>query len=65
LERRKETEPIPVFSVLYELGHKNLAFRETNTANTLFRPLREVPALEAGRTVEDLEGEGLAVFRKV
>lgn len=54
-----------MFSVLYELGHKNLAFRETNTANTLFRPLREVPALEAGRTVEDLEGEGLAVFRKV
>jgi len=54
-----------VFSVRYELGHKNLTFRETNTANTMSRPLEEIPALEVGRTVEDLEDEGLAVFRKV
>jgi len=65
LERPKETDPLPVFSVRYELGHENLAFRETDTANTMSRPLREVPALEAGRTVEDLEDEDLAVFRKV
>ena len=57
--------PIPVFSFRYELGHKNIALRETNTANTMSRLLREVPALEAGRTVEDLEDEGVAVFLKV